>query len=204
MAKFPPFSLIFPILGHFTGSWISCVVGYFLGLRFKAKKVTFRELFRVFRKRELFGSKTWFLPKFSFWGENPPILAPKPVFPPLGLQKPPQNVVFNNHFERGAPGSHFEPQSAVLGPGNRKRASFRPKTHFWGPGPPRGACHFKNLKYFLGNTNDSDMSEIMKFLEISWFSWNFHFFMKSAQKVSHFFWKIMFFAPARPAAANVV
>ena len=150
IAKIPPFSLIFPILSHFRGSWICRFVGHFLGLRFKAKKVRFRDIFHVLSKKLLFGSKTWFSPKFLFRGEKSP----------LGLQKRPQNVTFIKGFARGA----------RLGPQNLKRGVLGSKTRFWGPGPPRGPCRFKNLKYFLRNTNDSGMSGIMKSFEISWFS----------------------------------
>ena len=123
--KFHPFSLNFPILGHFTGSWISWIVGHFPGLCFKAKKVRFRDIFHVLRKMELFGSKTWFLPKFSSRGEK--------SIP--GLQKRAQNLTFIKGFARGA----------RWGPKNLKRAVLHPKTHFWGPGPPWGPCLFTNL-----------------------------------------------------------
>ena len=56
------------------------------------------------------------------------------------------------------------------------------------PAPQKGECTFL-VKYFLANTNGSDMSEIMIFLEISLLSWNFNFFMESAEKVFYFFQK---------------
>ena len=118
-------SSIFLLSGHFGGTWIYWFLGHFPGLRFKAKKVTFRKLFRVLRKMELFGFKTWFSPKFLSRREKSR----------LGLQKRAQNVTFIKGFARGA---RLEPQ-------NRKRASFRPKTHFWEPGPPRRPCLFTNL-----------------------------------------------------------
>ena len=122
--EFHPFSLIFPIWGHFSGSWIFCVVGYFPGLCFKAEIQTFRELFRVLRKMELFGSKTWILPKISFRGGKTP----------LGLQKRAQNLTFIKGFARGARLGSKTPKWAefhVLGP---KRGSLPPKrvdVRFW-------------------------------------------------------------------------
>ena len=124
-----PFSLNFTILGHFTGSWISCLVRYFLGLCFKAKKVRFRELFRVLRKMELFGSKMILLGFSSRGGKTL-----------LGLKKCAQNLTFINGFARGA----------RLGPKNLKRAVLHPKTHFWGPGP-QGIRHVHEMpSIYLG------------------------------------------------------
>ena len=96
---------------------------------FKAKKVRFRDISHFWGDFSLFQPKTTFCPKFSFWAPFPPILAPKPVFPLLGLQKTSQNVTFIRGFEQGAPGPPFEPKNAFLGPKMRKRAKFR----FLGP-----------------------------------------------------------------------
>ena len=144
--------MIFPLLGGNGG--ISKYLKFYkvLDYLFKAEMVRFRDISHFWSDFSLFQSKTNFWRKFSFWAPFSCILAPKPVFAPLDLQKPPQKLTFITTFARGAPGPHFGPKSAFWGAKITKRTALHPKTHFWPPGPPWGLDTLKNTKYFIRNT----------------------------------------------------
>ena len=97
---------------------------------FKAKKVTFRDIVRVLRKKGAF----WLQNMFSL------IFCPGAKNRSWASKKTSQNLTFINSFARGA----------RLGPENLKRAVLHPKTHFWGPGPPRGPASLKKHSISLG------------------------------------------------------
>ena len=89
----------------------------------------------------------------------------------------------------------FWPQKSAFGPQNTKNSDFCNNL------VKRVACLRKSigillfLKYFLGNTWCFDMSKIMEFLKISWFSWKFHFSWNGRKNVITFFRKFMFSHP---------
>ena len=143
MAKFPPFSLIFPILGHFTGSWISCVVGYFLGLRFKAKKVTFRELFRVLRKRGLFGSKTGFYLNFRSGAKIRPFWPQNRFFRLWASKNLPRTLCLTIILSGGRQGRILSPKVRFWGPETEKEPHSAQKRTFGGLDPQGGLATLK-------------------------------------------------------------
>ena len=150
-----------------------------------------------------FLSKNWFSMKFYEILQKSLSGTPKLFLRPRASKKLPERCVYKG-FCAGGSRVPFWAQKRAFGLQNPKMgriSCFGAKKGK--PASQKGECAQK-VKYFLGNTNGSDMSEIMIFLEISWFSWFFHFFMESAEKVFYFFQKNHVFAPARPAAANVV
>ena len=153
--------------------------------------------FMILCKFHLFSRKTWFCMEFWFFWL-------KISFSPLGPPKKLPEAYVYHYFCAGRPKVPFLGEMGDSGAQNLKMERF---SWFWAKmGLPLGIspCHLKKVKYFLRNTWCFDMSKNMKFMKISWLSWNFPFFAEIAKKLFYFLYKIHVFGPVRLTAANVV
>ena len=95
---------------------------------FKAKKVTFWEVFRLIAENTLFARKVAFAREFAFLRGILAFLVKGCTFPVLGPQKTSQKLVFIKGFEQVAHRVAFGAQKCTLGPRNQL---FCRITYFW-------------------------------------------------------------------------